>query len=244
MIRLDSGTINVLGVKNKMAKIGHRIGYMPQETALVGELTVKETVFYFGNIFEMDLKVLKERFEMIKEVLELPDNESRVEDCSGGEKRRISFAAAIIHAPDLLILDEPTVGLDPILREKIWNFLWNETRTSQLSVIITTHYTVEAQKSDRVGMMRKGVLIAENSPSIISSRCGAINLDDAFLTLCLKYENASQTSDLIDDKEDITTFAKIHLDQPDRKQSANTFRWQIVKEMTKKHYRKYSRQPA
>lgn len=111
MINLDSGSIRVLRHRlkdNKILKVGHRIGYMPQEAAVVGELTVKETIFYFGNIFQMDPDLLHERFEMLKNLLELPNQHLRLEDCSGGEQRRVSFAAAIVHAPDLLILDEPT----------------------------------------------------------------------------------------------------------------------------------------
>lgn len=246
MIRLDGGSIKVLGLKNKRNKIGHRVGYMPQETALVEELTVRETVYYFGNIFEMDQRVLKERFEMIKRVLELPCDNTRVEECSGGEKRRISFAAAIIHAPELLILDEPTVGLDPILRANIWSFLWNETRTSQLSVIITTHYTMEAQKADRVGLMRQGVLISEDSPASILSSTGTPNLDDAFLSLCIKRESGLETSRMITETTvtDQIFTEKPKVIEPKRTDNKNLFRWQIIKEMTKKHYRKYSRQPA
>lgn len=241
MIRLDSGSIKVLG-QYETKKVGHRLGYMPQETALVGELTVKETVYYFGNIFEMNPKTLKERFTIIKEVLELPKDNLRVENCSGGEKRRISFAAAIIHEPDLLILDEPTVGLDPILREKIWSFLWNVTRNSQLSVIITTHYIAEAQKSDRVGLMRNGFLIAEDSPSIIMSHQEATNLDEAFLQICLKHKSTSELSAPIDDKE-VKCETK-EVDKIEQKRSNKVFRWQVLHELLRKEYRKYKRQPA
>lgn len=189
MIPLDGGEITALGHKtkaNEIQKAGHRIGYMPQETALIGELTIKETIYYFGKIFQMDMEKLRERYDMLHKLLELPRGDHRVEDCSGGQMRRVSFAAAMIHEPDLLILDEPTVGLDPILREKIWNFMLNVTRTSQLAIIITTHYIDEAKQADCCGLMRNGILLAEDTPNNIISRHEVDNLEEAFLKLCMK----------------------------------------------------------
>lgn len=188
MKQLDCGSIRVLGHEVKFErppKVAHLIGYMPQNTALIPELTIRETLFYFGNIFQMKEKVLKQRYEMIKELLELPSENRRIELLSGGQKRRVSIAASIIHNPLILILDEPTVGLDSLLREKIWNFLLDATRTSKLSVIITTHYISEAEQADRCGLMRDGVLLAEDSPKNIMTRFEATSLDEAFLNLCL-----------------------------------------------------------
>lgn len=188
MRELDSGVIKALNHKvsyEKATKVGHLIGYMPQEIALVPELTIKEILYYFGNIFQMDEKFLKERFELMKELLELPDGNQRIENISGGQKRRVSLAAALIHNPLVLILDEPTVGQDTILRDKIWKFLIYSTKTSSLSVIVTTHYISEAQQANRCGLMRDGVLLTEDSPKNIMRRFGAENLDEAFLNLCL-----------------------------------------------------------
>jgi ABC-type multidrug transport system ATPase subunit len=189
MIGLDGGEIRALGHKTKadeIQKAGPRIGYMPQETALIGELTIKETIYYFGKIFQMDMEKLRERYDMLHKLLELPRGDQRVEECSGGQMRRVSFAAAMIHEPDLLIMDEPTVGLDPILREKIWTFMLEITRTSKLAVIITTHYIDEAKQADRVGLMRNGILLAEDTPMNIISRHEVDNLEEAFLKLCMK----------------------------------------------------------
>jgi ABC-type multidrug transport system ATPase subunit len=157
---------------------------MPQETALVGELTVKETIFFFGRIFQMEETKISERCQMLLSLLELPRADQRVKECSGGQKRRVSFAAAMIHEPDLLILDEPTVGLDPILREKIWNFMVDVTRSSKMSIIVTTHYIDEARQADCCGLMMNGVLLAEDTPRNIISRHGVENLEEAFLRLC------------------------------------------------------------
>lgn len=91
---------------------------MPQDLALVDELTIKETIFYFGRIYGMNDDRIRERLKILHGLLELPPNERMVVKLSGGQKRRVSFACALVHEPELVILDEPTVGLDPILREK------------------------------------------------------------------------------------------------------------------------------
>lgn len=189
MIPLDGGQIVTLGYKTKTNEIleaGYRIGYMPQETALIGELTIKETIYYFGKVFQMSIDKLRERYDMLHKLLELPRGDQRVEECSGGQMRRVSFAAAMIHEPDLLILDEPTVGLDPILREKIWTFMLDVTRKSKLAIIITTHYIEEAKQADCVGLMRNGILLAEDTPNNILQRHEVGSLEEAFLKLCMK----------------------------------------------------------
>lgn len=159
---------------------------MPQDVALIGELTVKEILFYFGSIYEMKFMDLCSRYQMLHKLLELPPNSKKVAECSGGQMRRISLAAAIIHDPSLLILDEPTVGLDPVLRQKIWDFMLNVVKTRSTSIIITTHYIDEAKHADCVGFMRNGILLAEDSPSEIKNRHQSDNLDEVFLNLCLK----------------------------------------------------------
>lgn len=236
-----------------MSKIGPRVGYMPQELALVGELTVKETIFYFGNIFLMEIGNLSERYEMIHNLLELPPDDQSVSKCSGGQKRRISFAAAIIHEPELLILDEPTVGLDPLLREKVWNFLSETTRATKLSVIITTHYIAEVQKSDFVGLMRNGSLLAEDSPISIMSRYDVKYLDEAFLQMCL-FEKKISSSEVAEKNAANDFYDIVYNDDEsscddinveiDEKNEKKTMRWQIVKELMKKHTRKFQRTPA
>lgn len=195
--KCQSGNISVLGHKvdtNLTNKIGHKIGFMPQETALINELTVKETVFFFGNIYQMKIDKLQQRYQMMRELFELPPDDRRVESCSGGQQRRISFCVTIIHEPDLLILDEPTVGLDPLLREKIWDFLVHETRNSKLAIIITTHYIDEANHADQCGLMRNGILLDEDTPKNIIAKNKCSTLEDAFLKLCMRQEEGAQSN--------------------------------------------------
>ena len=146
---LNSGSIKVLR-KNGSRLPGHKIGYMPQQIALIEEFTIKEVIYYFGRIYGMKDGKIKDQFNFLKKLLDLPPASRLVGDCSGGQQRRVSFAVAILHDPDLLILDEPTVGLDPVLRSEIWDFLIERTKSSNLAVIITTHYIEEAKNANCV----------------------------------------------------------------------------------------------
>jgi ABC-2 type transport system ATP-binding protein len=104
----------------------------------------------------------------------------------GGQKRNVSFIVSALHKPKLLILDEPTVGLDPILRERMWNFLAETVQTSQTTIIITTHYIEEAANANDVGLMREGKILSVDSPQNILPNLQADTLEDAFLNLCHK----------------------------------------------------------
>ncbi|KAI2474063.1 ATP binding cassette (ABC) protein subfamily G member, 20-like [Diabrotica virgifera virgifera] len=149
--KIDSGEINVLG---KLISEGNdefpvsKLGYMPQDIALCGEFTVQDAIFYFGRLFGMKHKDILERYDKLYNLLELPPHDRYLRNCSGGEQRRVSLAATLVHKPDLLILDEPTVGLDPLIRERIWQHLLELTRTDNVTVIITTHYVDECRDVD------------------------------------------------------------------------------------------------
>lgn len=157
-----------------------------QEIALLDEFSVAETIFYFGRIYGMEEDRIYARYNELCKLLDLPDGTRQVCKCSGGQQRRISFACALVHEPELLILDEPTVGLDPLLRERIWTYLLETTRTTKLAVIITTHYIEETKMATRVGLMRNGILLAEDSPQQILNFYNVTSLEDAFLQLCQK----------------------------------------------------------
>jgi ABC-type multidrug transport system ATPase subunit len=149
--KLNSGGIWVLGGEpgtEGSGVPGPKVGYMPQEICLVGEFTVKDAIYYFGRIFDMSEKTIEARFVELSNLLDLPPEDRFIRNCSGGQQRRISFAASMVHMPELLILDEPTVGVDPILRERIWDHLVEVTSKASMAVIITTHYIEEARQAN------------------------------------------------------------------------------------------------
>lgn len=165
---------------------------MPQEVALLEDFSIAETLFYFGRVYGMPEKLIHERFNLISVLLDLPESTRVIGNLSGGQQRRVSFACALIHEPELLIMDEPTVGLDPLLRERIWDYLSELTNTTKTAVIITTHYIEEAKMAHRVGLMRNGILLAEDSPTSITRKYQCESLEDAFLQLCLKHGESDE----------------------------------------------------
>ncbi|KAL4708562.1 hypothetical protein ACJJTC_014170 [Scirpophaga incertulas] len=185
---LDSGNVWVLGGRpgEKGSGVpGPRVGYMPQDIALVGEFTVRDAIYYFGRIYGMKPAKLKEKFAFLSSLLDLPNEGRLIKSLSGGQQRRVSLAAALVHDPELLILDEPTVGLDPVLREKIWEFL-SEVARGGTTVIITTHYIDETKQAHKIGLLRDGQLLAEDSPEELLRKFECDTLEDAFLKLALR----------------------------------------------------------
>ncbi|KAF5291183.1 hypothetical protein FQA39_LY14425 [Lamprigera yunnana] len=194
--KLNSGEIWVLGGTpgSKGSGVpGARIGYMPQELALYGEFSIRETVHYFGMIAGMKNKQIEERLEFLRQLLMLPDANDWLRNCSGGQQRRVSLASALVHEPELLILDEPTVGVDPLLRQIIWDHLVEITQTGRTTVIITTHYIDETRQAHLIGFMRGGYFLAEESPTDLLISHNTNSLEDVFLNLSIK-QNIMRTT--------------------------------------------------
>ncbi|XP_033343782.1 ABC transporter G family member 20-like isoform X1 [Bombus vosnesenskii] len=200
--KLDYGDIWVLGGQpgtEDSGIPGPRIGYMPQDVSLVDEFSVIDALVFFGTISGMEKFEIEERYVELKDLLQLPPRDRLVKNMSGGQQRRVSFAAALLQRPELLILDEPTVGLDPVLRDNIWNHLTQITKEEGVTVIITTHYIEEAKQSDKIGLLRNGQLLAESSPNELLERFQTDSLEEAFLTLSQQQAEDSQGSNLIPD---------------------------------------------
>lgn len=184
--RLNSGEIWVLGGKpgSKGSGVpGPRVGYMPQEIALYGEFSIRETFIYFGWCAGMTTQQADEKLEFLVKFLQLPSENRLVKNLSGGQQRRVSFAAALLADPELLILDEPTVGVDPVLRQNIWNHLVEVTKTGNKTIIITTHYIDETRQAGMIGLMRSGKLLAEESPTKLMEMHNTDSLEGVFLKL-------------------------------------------------------------
>ncbi|XP_072363224.1 ABC transporter G family member 23 [Scyliorhinus torazame] len=186
-LRISKGTMTVLG--KPPAFPGHEVpgrmvGYMPQELALYNEFSIKDTFWFFGRIHGLIRKDIETRLSFLINFLNLPDKNQLVKHLSGGQKRRISLAAALLQEPPLLLLDEPTVGVDPILRARIWQHLINVVKDRKASVIITTHYIEEASQANMVGLMRDGNLLAEAAPDELIRSHNVSTLEKVFLKLC------------------------------------------------------------
>jgi ABC-2 type transport system ATP-binding protein len=161
----DSGDIQVLG--NTPEKFSHRerakIGYMPQEFILYPELDVWENMNFAASIYGYPLR-RKERLRTLLELVELTGQErKKVRNLSGGMKNRLSLAASIIHNPQLLFLDEPTAGIDPMLRRKFWDY-FRQLREENRTLFVTTQYVGEAAYCDYVGVMMDGRLVRVDTP--------------------------------------------------------------------------------
>lgn len=195
-LKISRGHITVLG--KPPAFPGHdvpgkKVGYMPQDLALYNEFTISDTLTFFGRIHGLTSKETQARMDFLIDFLDLPQKQSLVRNLSGGQRRRVSLGAALLQNPELLILDEPTVGVDPVLRAKIWQHLVEIVKTGKVSVIITTHYIEEARQANVVGLMRNGRLLAEGPPDAVMKQHSATTLEHAFLQLC-------ETSDQVGSK--------------------------------------------
>jgi ABC-type multidrug transport system ATPase subunit len=185
-LRPEAGSVAVLGAEVGTPECtvpGSAVGYSPQEIALYEDLTIAETLLFHGRLQQMSPQQITERQEWLIEFLDLPEAGRQVGKLSGGQKRRASLAVALLHQPELLLLDEPTVGVDPELRYRIWQHL-REIADAGTTVIITTHYIDEAGQADCVGMMRDGVLLAEGKPQELMAPYGHTSLEETFLHLC------------------------------------------------------------
>lgn len=123
---------------------------MPQNTSLVEEFSINELIHFFGTLYGLQKKEIADRLKFLMNLLDLGDSECLIKNCSGGEKRRVSLAVCLVHQPEILILDEPSVGLDAILRNTIWDFFMSIASTGNTTVILSTHYIEEAKQANCV----------------------------------------------------------------------------------------------
>lgn len=205
----DHGTVRVLGGAPHGRGIdvpGGRVGFSPQETALYFDLSVRETLVFHALMQGMAPDVMVRRIRWLRSFLELPPLGRIVRFLSGGQKRRVSLAVAMLHDPTILILDEPTVGLDPMLRFRIWKHL-RELAQGGTTVVITTHYIGEAEEADCVGLMRAGCILDVGSPRELKAVYGKQSLEDVFLMLCQKQDLVVADSDPDPDSDRIAGVA-------------------------------------
>jgi len=176
-----SGTVEAFGKAMPSLELMRRMGYMAQSDALYTDLTASENLEFFGAIYGLTGAALRRAGEKALETAHLAVEPRKLaRDYSGGMRRRLSLATAILHEPELLILDEPTIGLDPLHRVDIWESFRRMTDAGK-TLVVTTHVMDEAERCDRLAMIRDGVFIAMGTPDELRERADAETLEDAFL---------------------------------------------------------------
>jgi ABC-2 type transport system ATP-binding protein len=181
LLRPEAGTLTVLGGTARAAVSAGRVGYMTQAPALYGDLSVSENLRFFASL--QGLPHADERIEEALRTVDLLDRRhSVVSTLSGGMRTRISLAATLLHRPSLLLLDEPTVGVDPLLRQEFWTH-FRALAASGITILVSSHVMDEASRCDRLGLIRGGVVLAEGSAGELISRAGTRDLESAFLAL-------------------------------------------------------------
>jgi ABC-2 type transport system ATP-binding protein len=178
LLEAQSGSVNVLGQRMPQVAVLRHIGYMTQQAALYPALSVEENVRFFAAINGAEDGV-KEALDLVQ----LYDRRSSVvQTLSGGMRQRCSLACALVHRPDLLLLDEPTVGVDPQLRVQFWES-FRQMAANGTTMIVSSHVMDEADRCQRLGLIQYGRLLAEGTPAEIRAMGGSQNLEEAFLAL-------------------------------------------------------------
>ena len=187
-----SGEIKVLGfqIPKERKNIKRDIGYLAQQRAIYENLTARENIEFFAAIKDLSKEEIKERTDELLEVLDLLEYEKvRAKNLSGGTQQRVALASACVSSPRLLLLDEATVGLDPVLRKDVWDYLRKFNKQVKGAIIITTHFLDEAEYADRVGFMRSSHLIALDTPEVLKKQTDSITMEEVFLKFA-KEENS------------------------------------------------------
>lgn len=181
MDRPSSGEVKVLDTAVPNLGLLQKIGYMAQADALYSDLTGEENLAFFASLFKLKKDERKKRISYAADLVNLTaDLKKKVHAYSGGMKRRLSLAVALIQDPDVLILDEPTVGIDPELRLSVWNELYR-LKESGKTILVTTHVMDEAEKCDRLAMVRDGSILTSGSPQELKQQYGITSLEEVFL---------------------------------------------------------------
>jgi ABC-2 type transport system ATP-binding protein len=184
--KIKSGSVTVLDEPAGQDVLRHQIGYMAQGASVYRDLSVIENLRYFGRL----LGLPKHEADRVLDIVELrPQRKQTISTLSGGQQVRVSLAAALLGTPPLLVLDEPTVGLDPLLRQKLWQ-LFDNLATAGATLLISSHVMDEAERCGELLLMRDGQLIAQGSVMSLLQQTKASTLEQAFISLAKKQEGA------------------------------------------------------
>ncbi|EID73333.1 MULTISPECIES: ABC transporter ATP-binding protein [Rhodococcus] len=185
LLPLQDGDVSIFGydVRTQAMAVRRLLGYVPQQLSIEGALTARENVSWFARLYDVPRSERRRRVDEVLEMVDLADVADRVASSfSGGMVRRLELAQALVNRPSLLVLDEPTVGLDPVARDSVWARVTEMQKQYGMTVLLTTHYMEEAEAlCDRVALMHRGELRAVGSPSGLVAELGPdATLDDVF----------------------------------------------------------------
>lgn len=180
---VEGGTVTVLGHPAGDPALRRQVGYLTQSPSIYADLTIRENIAYFGRAVGLKGRELTEAVTRTLTEVDLDDHaDDLVRDLSGGQESRVSLACALVGRPSLLVLDEPTVGLDPVLRRDLWNH-FRSLAADGYSLIVSSHVMDEAARCDRLILLREGRVLADVTPAELLERTGQTDADAAFLAL-------------------------------------------------------------
>lgn len=181
---VQAGKIEVFGRRVPSFGAMSAVGYMAQDDALYGDLSALDNLLFFARLCGLRGAEAKTRAEELLDFADLGAHRKKaVRFFSGGMKRRLSLAVSLLGRPELLILDEPTVGVDPVLRRKFWE-KFRALKVEGCTILATTHVMDEAERCDRILLLREGRILADGTPEGLLAQTGAANIEEAFLRFC------------------------------------------------------------
>lgn len=194
LLKPSSGKASIAGfdVYTQTDSIKRKIGYMSQKFSLYDDLNVKENIRFYGGIYGMRNAAIKDKTAELLDELQL-QNEAKtlVKELPLGWKQKLAFSVSMVHSPDIVFLDEPTGGVDPVTRRQFWDLIYHAADKG-VTVFVTTHYMDEAEYCNRVSIMVDGVIAALDSPANLKQQYKADNMEDVFYTLA---RNAKRKGD-------------------------------------------------
>lgn len=182
--KVKSGTVTVLGEPAGSKRLRSRVAYVTQDASIYSDLSVKSNVAYFASLYGRSRKEAMAAIDAVG----MRDHANQLAgNLSGGQKTRTSLACALVCEPEVLVLDEPTVGLDPVIREELWN-QFHDLASAGSTLLVSSHVMDEADRCDRLLLVREGRFIADDTPAALRESTGTGNLEDAFLHLIRELE--------------------------------------------------------
>ncbi|MBN2409912.1 MAG: ABC transporter ATP-binding protein [Candidatus Aminicenantes bacterium] len=176
-------TVGGFSVRDQPEKVKERIGYMSQKFSLYEDLTVAENIRFFGGIYGLSSRRVGERLSWVLEMAGLLGREQALTgELAGGWKQRLALGCALLHEPEIVFLDEPTAGVDPVSRRRFWDLIY-DLSVKGVTVFVTTHYLDEAEYCHRIMLMHAGKIIAGGSPRELKEKHGLGTLEDVFIHL-------------------------------------------------------------